>query len=86
MDKPIVFNYNGKIVIAQVQFPEVCPHCEEDAVGQALGYEFDSKSNILEVLIECPACEKHYHTFYSYVHATRQCELLNTKILNRKKK
>lgn len=86
MQKPIVFNYNGMIVIAQVQFPEVCPHCSEDAVGHALGYEFDTKSNILEVLIECPACENFYHTFNSYDHSTKRCEILNTKILNKKKK
>ena len=86
MEKPIVFNYNGKIVIVQVQFPEVCPHCSEEAVGHALGYEFDAKSNVLEVLIECPACENYYHTFSSYDHSTQKCEILNTKILNNKKK
>jgi hypothetical protein len=86
MEKPIIFNYNGKIVIAQVQFPQVCPQCSENAIGHALGYEFDAKSNILEVLIECPACENHYHTFSSYDHSTQRCEILNTKILNRKKK
>jgi len=86
MKKPIVFNYNGKIVIVQVQFPEVCPNCSENAVGHALGYEFDAKANILEVLIECPACENFYHTFYSYDHGAQHCEILNTKILNNKKK
>jgi hypothetical protein len=86
MKKPIIFNYSGKIVIAQVEFPEVCPHCGEEAVGHGLGYEFDGESNILEVLIECPACENYYHTFHSYHATTSSCEILNTKILNHKKK
>jgi hypothetical protein len=84
--KPIIFNYQGKIVITQVEFPEICPQCGEKAVGHGLGYEFDVESNILEVLIECPACENYYHTFNSYNATMGTCEILNTKILNGKKK
>ena len=86
MKKSIVFNYSGKIVITQVEFPEICPHCKEVAIGHGLGYEFDAESNILEVLIECPACENFYHTFNSYNATKGTCEILNTKILNHKKK
>lgn len=86
MKKPLVFNYNGLIVVTQVEFPEICPHCSNEVIGHGFGYEFDSDENILQVLIECPQCENFYHTFHSYNPTSRECEWLNTGILKKKKK
>lgn len=86
MKKPFVFNKSGQIVVTKVEFPEICPHCSEKAVGHGFGYEFDADENILQVLIECPQCENYYHTFHSFNPTTRECQLLNTRILKEKKK
>ena len=86
MKKPIVFNYNGIMAIADVEFPDVCPICKDEVRGQAIGETVDSKSNIIEVLIQCPACEEFYYTFHSFHPTTRKCEILNTKIMKHKKK
>ncbi len=86
MKKSIIFNYNHQVIVTKVEFPEVCPLCFEEAIGYASGYEFDSDSKVLDVLIQCPSCEEFYHTFHSFNSTSRECVLLNTKIMKAKRK